>query len=200
MDWLAWVVIALILVFVGGFIALYKRLVRLRSGSEEAWAQLEAQLKGRHDLVPGLVAGVKGQAAHEPGTLDAVTRAHVAAGDAPDVESQARAENILSDALERLLALAEAHPPPQGGDDFLALREELSETEGRIGFARQYYNERVIGYGRALNSFPSNLVAAAFGFRRKPLFETEPPARAPSTVDLKSREQSTSRPASGGWK
>jgi len=184
MDFVAWVVIALIVVLMVGLVALYNRLVRLRNGSEEGWAQIDVQLKRRYDLVPNLVATVKGYAAHERDTFEAVTRARTEAVNASGVEDQARAENILSGVLGRLFALAEAYPRLQADDDFLALQEELSETEGRIGFARQYYNERVLGYDNALVTFPSNLVAGAFGFSPKPFFETKPEARGPVAVDF----------------
>jgi LemA protein len=183
MDLLAWVVTALIVVLMAGLIALYNRLVRLRNGSEEGWAQIDVQLNRRYDLVPNLVATVTGYAAHERDTLEAVTRARSKAVDASGVEDQARAENALTVALGRLFALAEAYPPLQADDTFLALQEELSETEGRIGFARQYYNERVLGYDNALATFPSNLIGGAFGFRPKPFFETEPEVRGPAVLD-----------------
>jgi LemA protein len=183
MDLLAWAVLALVVVLVVGLIALYNRLVRLRNGSEEGWAQIDVQLQRRYELVPNLVATVKRYAANERATFEAVTRARTEAVDASGVEDQARAENTLSVALGRLFALADAYPHLQTDDNFLALKEELSETEGRIGFARQYYNERVLGYDNALATFPSNLVGGAFGFRPKPFFESEPEARGPVVVD-----------------
>lgn len=184
MDLLAGVVIALIVVLVVAVIALYNRLVRLRNGSDEAWAQIDAQLKQRYDLIPKLVATVKGHATHERDTFEAVARARAGAVDASGVEDQARAENILSGALGRLFALAEAYPGLQTDDNFLALQEELGETEGRIGFARRYYNERVLGYDNALRTFPSNLVGGAFGFRPKYFFETDPKARSPVAMNF----------------
>jgi LemA protein len=184
MDLLAWAVIALIVMLIAGLVTLYNRLVRLRNGSEEGWAQIEQQLKRRYDLVPNLVATVKGYAAHERDTFEVVTRARAEAVNASRVEDQARAENVLSVALERLFALAQDYPRLQADDNFLALQEEMSETEGRIGFARQYYNERVLGYDNALGTFPSNLVAGAFGFKPKSFFGAEAEPRTPVAVDF----------------
>ena len=184
MDLLAWVVMALIVILGAGLIALYNRLMRLRNGCEEGWAQIDVQLTRRHNLVSNLADTVKGYAAHEHDTLETVNRARAEAVDASGVEDQAQAENTLSGALGQLFALAEAHPRLQADDNFIALREELSETEGRIGFARQYYNERVLGYDNALGNFPSNLVAGAFRFRPKSFFETEPKAPGPVAVNF----------------
>jgi LemA protein len=183
MDLLAWVVMALIVIMGAGLIAVYNRLMRLRNGCEEGWAQIDVQLKRRHDLISNLADTVKGYAAHERDTLEAVTRARAEAVDASGVEDQARAETTLSGALGPLFALAETHPRLKADDNFIALQEELSETEGQIGFARQYYNERVLGYDNALGTFPSNLVAGAFRFRPKSFFETEPKAPGPVVVD-----------------
>ena len=184
MDLLAWVVMALVVIVGAGLIAVYNRLMRLRNGCEEGWAQIDVQLTRRHNLVSNLADTVKGYAAHERDTLEAVNRARAEAVDASGVEDQARAENTLSGALGPLFALAEAHPRLQADDNFIALQEELSETEGRIGFARQYYNERVLGYDNALGTFPSNLVAGAFRFRPKSFFETEPKAPGPVAMNF----------------
>ena len=185
MDSLAGVSIALIVVLVVACVSVYNRLVRLRNGSEDAWAQIDLQLKRRYDLIPNLVATVEGHATNERDTFEALARARAGAVDASGVEDQARAENILSEALGRLFALAEAYPDLQADDNFLALREELGDTEGRIGFARRYYNERVLGYDNALRTFPSNLVAGAFAFKLKPFFETDPKARGPVAMNFK---------------
>jgi LemA protein len=174
-------VVALLVVFV---IATYNRLVRLRNRVEAAWAQIDVQLTRRHDLIPNLVETVKGYAAHERETLDAVIRARQRAVAAEGVEDQAQAENMLTGALRQLFALSEAYPDLKANQNFLALQEELTGTEGRIAYARQFYNESTMTYDNALETFPSNLIAGTFNFEPRPYFETEEASRGPVQVDL----------------
>ena len=194
-----WVVIGLIVLLALFLILTYNRLVRLRNRTEAAWSQIDVQLKRRHDLVPNLVETVKGYAAHERETLEAVTKARQQAVQAQGVEQQAQAENILTGALRQLFAVSEAYPDLKANQNFLALQEELVGTEGRIAFARQFYNEQVLAYDNALETFPTNLVAGMFNFEPRVYFETEEDSRQPVNVDFGSggAAASTPPPAAG---
>jgi LemA protein len=184
MDALVWVLLGLAVLLVGFFVITYNRLVRLRNRTEAAWSQIDVQLERRHDLIPNLVETVKGYAAHERETLEAVTRARQQAVQATGVEDKAQAENILTGALRQLFAVAEAYPDLKANENFLALQEELTGTESRIAFARQFYNEQVLAYDNSLEVFPSNLVAGMFNFQPRPYFEAEETSRAPVRVDF----------------
>jgi LemA protein len=151
----------------------YNRLVRLRNEVRNGWSQIDVQLKRRHDLIPNLVETVKGYAGHEKGALEAVIQARSRAVSASGVENQARAEGELSQALGRLMLLVESYPDLKANQNFLALQEELTSTENRIGFARQCYNDLVLGYNTRIESFPPNVVAGMFGFHESPFFELE---------------------------
>ncbi|HXF56884.1 MAG TPA: LemA family protein [Actinomycetota bacterium] len=174
-----WLVVVLALAALLGFLAvvLYNRLVTLRNRTENAWAQVDVQLRRRYDLVPNLVETVKGYAAHERSTFEEVTRARALALEARTVEEQGQAENVLTSALRRLFAVAEAYPELQADENFRQLQAELAETENRIAVARQVYNDTVLTYDTALESVPTNVVAALFRFRPRPYFEVEEPAR-----------------------
>ncbi|MDQ3940178.1 MAG: LemA family protein [Actinomycetota bacterium] len=174
--------IAVLLVLFG--VVIYNRLVRLRNRIEAAWSQIDVQLKRRYDLVPNLVETVKGYAAHERETLEAVTRARQQAVEARGVEEQAQAENILTGALRQLFAVSEAYPQLRANENFLALQEELTGTESRIAFARQFYNEQVLSYDNARETFPTNIFAGMFNFEAKPYFEIEEASREPVRVDF----------------
>ncbi len=184
MDGIAWIVIGLIVLLVLFAVMIYNRLVRLRNRIEAAWSQIDVQLKRRHDLIPNLVETVKGYAAHEKETLDAVVRARQQAVAAGDVEQSAQAENMLTGALRQLFAVAEAYPQLRANENFLALQEELTGTESRIAFARQFYNEQVLAYDNARETFPTNIFAGAFNFEEKPYFEVEEASREPVRVDF----------------
>src|ERR671921_282779 len=154
-----WVIVflAVVLIVVIALVALYNRLVRLRNRVDNAWAQIDVQLKRRYDLIPNLVETVKGYAAHERETFEAVTRARQQAAGATGVEDQAQAENLLTQTLRQLFAVAEAYPQLKANENFLELQEELTGTEGRIAFARQFYNEQVLAYDNSLDQFPTNV-------------------------------------------
>ncbi len=177
MDALGWIAIGVVVLFVIFLIASYNRLVRLRNRVEAAWSQIDVQLKRRHDLIPNLVETVKGYAAHERETLEAVTKARQQAVAAQGVEEQAQAENMLTATLRQLFAVSEAYPDLKANQNFLALQEELTGTESRIAFSRQFYNEQVLAYDNALETFPSNLVGGAFNFEPKVYFEVEEAAQ-----------------------
>jgi LemA protein len=179
-----WIVIGVIVVLVVAFILIYNRLVRLRNRIDAAWSQIDVQLKRRYDLIPNLVETVKGYAAHERETFEAVTKARQQAVDARGIEQQAQAENFLTQALRSLFAVAEAYPQLQANQNFLALQEELTGTEGRIAFSRQFYNEQVLAYDNAIEVFPTNVLAGAFNFGSRPYFEAETASREPVRVDF----------------
>jgi LemA protein len=179
------IVIILAVVIVGYLIIAYNGLVRSRNQVENAWSQIDVQLKRRIDLIPNLVETVKGYAAHERETLEAVVQARQAAMAAPDTPpAQAQADNLLSGALRQLFALSEAYPDLKANQNFLALQEELTATEGRVAYARQFYNDSVLTYDNKLESFPTVLVAKAFNFEAKEYFEAEEPARIAPTVEF----------------
>jgi LemA protein len=166
----------------------YNRFVRQRQLIDNSWSNVDTELKRRHDLVPNLVATVRGYAAHERSTLEAVIEARTAAVAATGAAQQARSENVLADALRQLLALREAYPDLKANTAFLDLQRELVNTEDRIQAARRLYNSNVREYDTRVESFPTMLVARVSGFRREDYFELEPAIRdagAPE-VDLRS--------------
>ncbi len=178
------VVLAVVAIVVLFLIFTYNRLVKLRNRIDAAWSQIDVQLKRRHDLIPNLVETVKGYAAHERETLEAVVAARRQAVEATGVENQAQAENMLTGALRQLFALSEAYPDLKANQNFLALQEELTGTEGRIAFSRQFYNEQTLAYDNARESFPTNVVAGVFNFEPREYFEAEESSRAPVRVDF----------------
>ena len=151
----------------------YNGLVRLRNQVKNAWAQIDVQLKRRHDLIPNLVETVKGYASYERETLEAVTNARNLAQQAvgKGVGSQAKAEGELSGALSKLLAVVENYPDLKANQNYLALQEELTSTENKISFSRQYYNDSVLGYNNKVQMVPSNIVAGVTGFKLGEFFE-----------------------------
>jgi LemA protein len=166
-------------------VVFYNRLVQLRNRVEAGWSQIDVQLKRRYDLIPNLVETVKGYAAHERQTLEAVVAARQQAVSANGVEEQAQAENMLTGALRQLFAVAEAYPDLKANQNFLALQEELTGTEGRIAYARQFYNDQVLQYDNAREQFPSSIFAGMFNFEEAQYFEVEEVAsRDPVRVDF----------------
>ncbi len=154
-------------------ITLYNRFVRLRNRVDNAWAQIEVQLKRRRDLIPNLVETVKGYASHERGTFEAVTEARAAAQRATSPAELGAAEGILSQALGRLFAVAEAYPELQADENFRQLQSELAETENRIAVSRQVYNDTVLTFNNAIQTFPGVLIAGPFGFAKREFFEID---------------------------
>ena len=155
-------------------IGLYNGLQRKKLDAENAWSDIDVQLKRRHDLIPNLVSTVKGYASHESETLEAGTAARNQAVGAAGVGEQIGAENMLTQALGRLMAVSEAYPDLKANTNFLQLQEELTSTENKIGFARQHYNRSVNGYNEATKVFPSNIIAGMFGFSELEFFELDP--------------------------
>lgn len=172
------VLLVLVVAVVGWVIATYNGLVRLRNLVQEAWRQIDVELKRRHDLIPNLVETVKGYASHERETLDAVVRARAAAvspGSTP--AQQAAQENVLNAALGRLFAVAEAYPDLKANQNFLELQRELTSTEDRIAAGRRFYNANVRELNTKVESFPSNVLAGMFHFAKADYFEVEDAAQ-----------------------
>jgi LemA protein len=163
-------IVALLLIF---FIATFNGLIRLRNQLRNAWAQIDVQLKRRHDLIPNLVETVKGYRIHERETLEAVTKARNIAVQAASAGAAERGkvEGELSGALARLLAVVERYPDLKANQNFLALQEELTSTENKISFSRQYYNDSVLGLNNKIQMFPSNVIAGMTGFKPGEFFE-----------------------------
>lgn len=178
------VIVVIVVLLVLLVVAIYNRLVRLRNRSENTWAQVDVQLRRRYDLIPNLVEAVKGYAAHERATFDEVTRARAAAQQAQGVEEQAQAENVLTAAIGRLFAVAEAYPELRASENFQQLQAQLGDTEDKIRVARQVYNDTVLTYENARETVPTNLVASMFSFEEKPFFEIEEPAREAPRVQF----------------
>ena len=167
-------ILLIIIVLIGAFlVSLFNSLVGLRNRVKNAWAQIDVQLKRRHDLIPNLTETVKGYMQHERGTLEAVTNARTTAIKAADsgVAAQARAEGELSQALGRLFAVAENYPDLKASQNFLALQEELTSTENKISFARQFYHDSVLQFNNKTQMFPSNIIASMGGFKAGEFFE-----------------------------
>ncbi len=171
MLWLAIGIVALVvLIFL---VVLYNRLVRLRNRCENAWAQIDVQLKRRHDLIPNLVETVKGYASHERATFEEVTKARTAAQMAQGPAESAAAENMLTQAIGKLFAVAEDYPELRATENFQQLQAQLEETESKIAVSRQIYNDAVLSYDNALETVPTNIVAGIFRFKPREYFEVE---------------------------
>ena len=181
MIWLL-VILGIVLLVVLGLVLLYNRLVQQRNRVDNAWAQVEVQLKRRWDLIPNLVESVKGYAAHERGTFEAVTEARTRAQDAKTPAETAAAEGILGAALGRLFAVAEAYPELQADENFRQLQTELAETENRVAVSRQVYNDSVLTYNNTVQTFPGVVVAGPFGFSIREFFEVEEEAQREAPV------------------
>lgn len=175
------VVIALIILWL---VMTYNRLVKQRNRTENAWSQVDVQLKRRYDLVPNLVETVKGYASHERSTFEAVVEARNAAQEAATVTDQSVAENGLTGALRQLFALSEDYPELRASDNFRSLQEELSDTEGKIAIARQIYNDSTLTFNNTVETVPSSIVASVTGFERHPYFEVEAEGRSVPDVEF----------------
>ena len=167
------IVLVVVALFVIIAIGIYNTLVKLRMQVKNAWAQIDVQLKRRYDLIPNLVETAKGYMTHERGTLEAVIKARQIAIDASSVKDQAVAENHLTQTLRSLFAVAENYPDLKANQNMLALQEELTSTENKIGFSRQFYNDSVMRYNTQTQVFPSSIVAGMFNFQQEEFFEVE---------------------------
>lgn len=169
----AWIIIAIAAIVVFWLILIYNSLIRRRNQVDEAWSDIDVQLKRRYDLIPNLVEAVKGYMVHERQTLENVTAARTAAMGAKTVAEHGKTENMLTEALKSLFAVAENYPDLKASQNFLQLQDELSDTENKIQASRRFYNGNARDYNIAIQSFPNNLVAGSFGFKAREFFELE---------------------------
>jgi LemA protein len=182
---IALIVVVVLVVLLGLYLVItYNGLVSLRNRIENAWAQIDVQLKRRYDLIPNLVETVKGYASHERETLDAVISARNAGINASNPHEQAEAENQITGALKSIFALSEAYPDLKANQNFSQLQEELTGTEGRIAYARQFYNDTVYRYNTKIQSFPANVLANSFRFREREYFQADDESRGPTRVQF----------------
>jgi LemA protein len=179
-----WIVLGVVVLVLLIGIVLFNRLVSLRNRVDNGWSQIDVQLRRRYDLIPNLIESVKGYAAHEREVFERIAEARSRGIAADSVGDQAQAENQVTRGLRQLLAVAEAYPELKANQSFLALQEELTATESKIAYARQFYNDQVMRLNTLIQSFPSNVIASAFHFTPREFFDIEDPARGPVQVDL----------------
>ena len=176
--WIALGIIGgLILLVIFFVIGVYNALVRLRNQVDNSWSQIDVQLKRRHDLIPNLVETAKGYMTHERETFEAITQARSQAMGANNVADSGKAEGALGEALSKFMLVVENYPELKANQNFLALQEELTSTENKISFARQSYNDQVLGFNNKIQMFPSNIVAGMFAFTKRDFFEIEDAAQ-----------------------
>lgn len=168
---MGWIIAGIVVLLLVVLVAIYNGLVGSRNRVDNAWSQVDVQLKRRYDLIPNLVETVKGYASHEQQTFQRVTEARSAAQSAQGPADQAQAENFLTSALRQLFAVAEAYPELRASENFQGLQAELSETENRIAVSRQIYNDTVLTYNNKVQQVPTNIVASMFGFDAREFFE-----------------------------
>ncbi len=169
---MVWIVIGIIVIVLALFIVgNYNKLVSLRNKVKDQWSQIDVQLKRRFDLIPNLVETVKGYAKHESETLENVIKARNSFNAAKTPEDEMKANGELSNAISKLFAVAESYPDLKANENFTKLQDELKETEDKISYARQFYNDNVLTYKNKIEMFPSNIIAGMFGFKPEPFFE-----------------------------
>lgn len=167
------IVLAVVVILVAIFIGMYNSLVRLRNQVKNAWSQIDVQLKRRHDLIPNLVETARGYMKHERETLEEITKARNLAMEANGVSENAQAEGQLNEALSRFFLVVENYPDLKANENFLALQEELTSTENKVSFARQFYNDQVLDFNNKIEQFPTNIIAGMFNFNQADFFEVE---------------------------
>ena len=185
MSTFGYVVIGILVVIILWAIFAYNRFVSFVNRTKEAWADIDVQLKRRYDLIPNIINAVKGYVKHERETLESVTKARVTAMQAGTVGEHGRAENMLTDALKSLFAVAESYPDLKASENFKELQRELSDTENKIQAARRFYNTNVRDLGIALESFPQNIIGKLFKFKGEEFFELEEGSEARKPVEVK---------------
>ena len=168
-----WILIAVVVILVFIIAAIFNRLVNLKNRSEEAWSDIDVQLKRRHDLIPNLVETVKGYAKHEKELFEKVTEARAAAISSKGIADKAKAENQITEALKSVFAVAENYPNLKANENFVELQREITDTEDKIQAARRFYNGNVRDPNIAIESFPSNIIANMFSYKKKELFELD---------------------------
>lgn len=178
------ILIVLAVVIVLWIVGIYNRLVVLRNRIDNSWSQIDVQLRRRYDLIPNLVETVKGYAAHEKGVFEEVTKARASMASAQTVAEQGEAQNMITGALKSLFAVAEAYPDLKANQNFMMLQEELSGTESKIAYARQFYNDTVMSFNTMIQSFPASIIAGSFGFTQRDYFPMEDAAREPIKVQF----------------
>lgn len=178
------ILIVVLVLFAFYMIALFNSLVTLRNRVSEAWSDIDVQLKRRYDLIPNLINTVKGYASHESGVFEKVTAARAAAMHAGTAADKAQAENMLSDTLKSLFAVAEAYPDLKANQNFLELQRELSDTENKIQASRRFYNGNVLSLNNKIDMFPSNIVAGMFNFTKRDFFEVADGEKQPVKVEF----------------
>ena len=166
-----WIVIGIIVLLAFWFISIYNKLIKLRNRKDDQWAQIDVQLKRRADLIPNIVETVKGYAGHEKSTLEDVIKARNTFVSAKTPEEEMQAAGEMTQALTKLFALTEAYPDLKANTNFLSLQNDLKETEDKISYARQFFNDTVLTYNNKVEMFPSSILAKMFGFKRSPFFE-----------------------------
>jgi LemA protein len=181
----ALVILGIVVLAVLMVIAKYNQLVSLRQRIENAWSQIDVQLRRRYDLIPNLIETVKGYAAHEKDVFEKVSKARSAMMNAQGAAAQGEAQNQITAALKSLFAVAEAYPQLKANENFMMLQEELSGTESKIAYSRQFYNDQVMTFNTLIQSFPTNMMAGMFGFAQREYFQMEDAAREPIKVDFK---------------
>ena len=184
MLWVVLVIVAVLVILVVWVIAMYNGLVRSRNRVDNAWAQIEVQLKRRRDLIPNLVETVKGYAAHERGTFEAVTQARAAAAGAQGPAQTAAAEGFLTQALGKLFAVAEAYPDLKANASFLDLQAQLTGIEQKIAYSRQFFNDTVLEYNNAITTVPGVFLAGPMGKTSKPMFQASDAERSVPQVQF----------------
>lgn len=199
MEFIGLIVLGLVVAVVLWAVSIYNSLVRMRNLIEEAWRQIDVELHRRYDLIPNLVETVRGYAAHESGVFEAVTRARASAAQPqPSLEARAQAENALTETIGRLFAVAEAYPELKANQNFLALQQELTNTEDRIANGRRYYNATVRDYNTKIETFPQSIIAGMFNFKRASYFEAQGASRDVVSVDFGQGGGSQGGPTQGG--
>ncbi len=176
------IIFIIVVIIVGWLIGTYNRLVTFRNRAKEAWADIDVQLKRRHDLIPNLVETVKGYATHEREVFEKVTEARAKAISAQGLAEKGQAENMLSGALKSLFAVAESYPELKASQNFLELQRELTDTEDKIQAARRFYNGNVRDLNTQIETFPTNVMAGAFGFQKMEFFEIGEAEKEPVSV------------------
>ena len=181
---MGWIILVIVVLIALWMISTYNSLVQLRNSVKDQWSQIDVHLKRRADLIPNLVETVKGYAKHEKDTLEAVINARNKAVSATNATEEMQANNELTGALTKLFALAESYPELKANTNFMDLQANLKDTEDKISFARQFYNDTVLKYKNKLEVFPSNLVAGIFGFKPEPFFEASATERETPKVQF----------------
>lgn len=179
---LLWIIIAIVAIIIIWFISTYNRLISLRNRIDNAWSQIDVQLKRRFDLIPNLVETVKGYAKHEKETFKMVTEARTLMMKSGSIKDKAKANNMLTEGLKSVFAVAEAYPKLAASENFKMLQEELSGTESKIAYSRQFYNDNVLSLNESIQKFPTNIISGMFGFKEKEYFEVAKGEKEPIKV------------------